>query len=183
MLNRNLYTNTMLFNFKKVDSPLCSFCVKELETIEHLFFHCTKVGMFWEELKAVLNSLNIIVRYDIKDVLFGILDTAWPEISDIWAHISCSVLPLKSWQYDGNQPSRSAKKCSWLFRASIVLYNYTTERMKTGKKYLVERIIERRETHLVSHIFGSFIAFVSKYKYDRCFSGILNNCKELLAVN
>ena len=26
----------------------------------------------------------------------------WPEISDIWARISCSVLPLKSWQYGGS---------------------------------------------------------------------------------
>ena len=31
--------------------------------------------MFWDELKGVLNSLNILVRFDIKDVLFGILDT------------------------------------------------------------------------------------------------------------
>ena len=51
--------------------------------------------------------------------------------------------------------------------------------MRTGKKYLVERIIERREMYLVSHIFESFIAFVSRYIYDRS----LNNCKELLVVN
>ena len=65
----------MLFTFKKVDSPLCDFCEKELETIEHLFFHCTKVCTFWDDLKVVLNSLNITVRLDIKAVLFGILDT------------------------------------------------------------------------------------------------------------
>ena len=46
----------MLFNFKKVDSPFCDFCEKELETIEHLFFHCTKVCTFWDDLK-VLQSL------------------------------------------------------------------------------------------------------------------------------
>jgi len=74
ILNRILYTNKMLFKFKKVDSPLCDFCEKELETIEHLFFHCTKVCMFWDELNGVLNSLNILVRFDINDVLFGILD-------------------------------------------------------------------------------------------------------------
>ena len=34
-----------------------------------------KVCMFWDELKVVLNSLNILVGFDIKDVLFGILDT------------------------------------------------------------------------------------------------------------
>ena len=64
----------MLFKFKKVDSPLCDFCEKELETIEHLFFHCTKVCTFWDDLKVVLNSLNKTVRLDIKAVLFGILD-------------------------------------------------------------------------------------------------------------
>ena len=57
ILNRILYTNKMLFKFKKVDSPLCDFCEKELETIEHLFFHCTKVCTFWDDLKVVLNIL------------------------------------------------------------------------------------------------------------------------------
>ena len=32
ILNRILYTSDMLFKFKKVDSPLCYFCGKELET-------------------------------------------------------------------------------------------------------------------------------------------------------
>ena len=75
ILNRILYTNKMLFKFKKVDSPLCDFCEKELETIEHLFFHCTKVSMFWNDLKSVLDSFNIPIRFDIMNVLFGILDT------------------------------------------------------------------------------------------------------------
>ena len=74
ILNRILYTNKMLFKFKKVVSPLCDFCEKELETIEHLFFHCRKVSTFWDELKVVLNSLDIAIRFDIKNVLFGILD-------------------------------------------------------------------------------------------------------------
>ena len=72
ILSRILYTNKMLFKFKKVDSPLGDFCEKELETIEHLFFHCTKVRTFWDDLKVVLNSLNITVRLDIKAVLLGL---------------------------------------------------------------------------------------------------------------
>ena len=76
----------MLFKFKKVDSSLRGFCEKKMETIEHLFFHYityTKVCMFWDELKVVLSSLNTLVRFDIKDVLLGILlcksqwDTEW----------------------------------------------------------------------------------------------------------
>ena len=73
ILNRILYTNKMLFKFiRKVDSLLCDFCEKELETIEHLFFHCRKVCAFWDDLKVVLNSLIVTVRLDIKAVLFGI---------------------------------------------------------------------------------------------------------------
>ena len=60
-----LYSNKILFKLKKVDSPLCNFCEKELETIEHLFFHGTKVCMFWDDLKVLLNSLNVTVRFDI----------------------------------------------------------------------------------------------------------------------
>ena len=75
LLNRILYTNKMLFMFKKVDSPLCDFCEKELETIAHVFFYCTKVLIFWDDLKALLNSVNITVSFDIKDVLLGFLDT------------------------------------------------------------------------------------------------------------
>jgi len=30
--------------------------------------------MFWDDLKVALNSLNIAVRFDINDVLFGILN-------------------------------------------------------------------------------------------------------------
>ena len=66
----------MLFRFKKVDSLLCDFCEKELETIEHVFFYCTKVCIFWDDLKTLLNSVNITVSFDIKDVLLGILDTS-----------------------------------------------------------------------------------------------------------
>ena len=51
------------------------FCQKELETIEHLFFHCTKVCMSWDELRIVVNSLKILIGFDINDVRFGILDT------------------------------------------------------------------------------------------------------------
>lgn len=75
ILNRFLYTNDMLFKFKKVDSPLCYFCGKELETLEHLFFCCPKVHVFWNEVAVMLNSHGITFKsLDIKDILFGFFD-------------------------------------------------------------------------------------------------------------
>ena len=45
-LNRILYTNDMLFKFKKVAFPLCYFCGKEPETLGHLFFLLSKSARF-----------------------------------------------------------------------------------------------------------------------------------------
>ena len=33
------------------------------------------VSMFWNDLKSVFDSFNITIRFDIMNVLFGILDT------------------------------------------------------------------------------------------------------------
>ena len=32
--------------------------------------------IFWDDLRTLLNSVNINVSFDIKDVLLGILDTS-----------------------------------------------------------------------------------------------------------
>ena len=64
----------MLFSFKKVDFPLCDPCGIELETVEHLFFSCTKVSAFWDELYDLLISLNISATpFDVRDIIFGII--------------------------------------------------------------------------------------------------------------
>ena len=40
ILNNVLYLNKLLFKFRKVTSPLCSFCKSAEETIIHLFSEC-----------------------------------------------------------------------------------------------------------------------------------------------
>ena len=50
ILNRILYTNDMLFKFKKIESPLCYFCENDVETIEHFLFLCPRVQVFWNEV-------------------------------------------------------------------------------------------------------------------------------------
>ena len=52
-------------------------CESEIETLKHLFFYCTKVRCFGGELEKLLNSIKIIINsFEIKDVLFGILDSS-----------------------------------------------------------------------------------------------------------
>ena len=59
----------MLLKFKKVDSPLCYFYGKELETLEHFFFFgCPKVHAFWDEVAVMLNTQGITSKpLDLKD--------------------------------------------------------------------------------------------------------------------
>ena len=81
LLNRIIYTNDMLFKFRKTDSPLCYFCETEPETLEHFFFYCSKVRAFWEEVNLLSNSQGMICRsFDIRDILFGVLDIVSNEI-------------------------------------------------------------------------------------------------------
>ena len=40
ILHRIIATNKYLYKLKLIDSPVCSFCKQEVETIEHLFFEC-----------------------------------------------------------------------------------------------------------------------------------------------
>ena len=42
LLNNVLYMNNVIFRFKKVDSPLSSYCNEEKETSFHLFHSCLK---------------------------------------------------------------------------------------------------------------------------------------------
>ena len=44
ILNRILFTNSKLFKLKLVESPLCSFCDKKEETLEHLLVALNEMG-------------------------------------------------------------------------------------------------------------------------------------------
>ena len=74
VLHRICYTNIMLFKFGLAVSPLCYFCNKELETLEHFFFYCSKVSTFWNELNILLKSQKLISKnFHIQDhILFGL---------------------------------------------------------------------------------------------------------------
>ena len=56
-----------------VDSPLCSFCAKEEETLEHLLFQCIHVQAFWFAIESFLTSKDIYNKaLSELDVLLGI---------------------------------------------------------------------------------------------------------------
>ena len=56
ILNNILLLNKLLFKFKKVPSPLCSFCNCEDETPLHIFYTCNITKQLWNELQYFVSK-------------------------------------------------------------------------------------------------------------------------------
>lgn len=54
LLHCIIFLNDKLFQWKKVDSPLCTFCNKHKENYMHLFINCEKVKPIWQQLKTYI---------------------------------------------------------------------------------------------------------------------------------
>ncbi len=50
VLNRILATNSFLKMCKITNSSLCTFCKVDEETVEHLFWYCTVIRKFWDDI-------------------------------------------------------------------------------------------------------------------------------------
>ena len=56
ILHRILGTNKKLFQYKIIDSPLCSYCGIEEETIQHLFCECDLAKSIWQDITGWLKT-------------------------------------------------------------------------------------------------------------------------------
>jgi len=74
---RNLvFTNEKMFRLKMTDLPLCSFCKREVESFEHLFYYCDVTKTFWEAFCSWLGECKINSHpFTIMDIFFGVFDT------------------------------------------------------------------------------------------------------------
>ena len=64
---RTLYITTNV-----ASSPLCSFCEKENESLEHIFIHSNYAEEFWAEVIKWLRSLNVnISNVNDKELMLG----------------------------------------------------------------------------------------------------------------
>ena len=74
LLNNVSYLNDMLFRFKKVDSPLCSYCNEEEETPLHLFHSCLKIKQLWNRLRQCFSQFINIPLSTPQSSILGIFD-------------------------------------------------------------------------------------------------------------
>ena len=72
ILNRYLTTNSFLHKIGLANSPLCTFCKEEGESLEHLLIICSCTKSFWSDFITWSNQLNISLRdLSDSDILFG----------------------------------------------------------------------------------------------------------------
>ena len=72
ILNRYLTTNSFLYKIGLANSPLCTFCQQESESLEHLLITCSCTKSFWSDFVTWSNQLNIFLRdLSDSDILFG----------------------------------------------------------------------------------------------------------------
>ena len=72
LAHRIIYLNKMLYIMKLSDTPLCTYCNLEDETIEHLFWQCNVIKQYLIEALDWLCSIQLLSRHPIKvDSLLG----------------------------------------------------------------------------------------------------------------
>jgi hypothetical protein len=74
VLNNILFLNNSLFKMGICDSPLCSYCQKDNETVEHLFFKCYISKKVWLDLMNIFSPKLIIPPLDLQSAVLGFID-------------------------------------------------------------------------------------------------------------
>lgn len=75
LLHRIMPTKKYLYHRKVKESATCTFCNQEDQTIEHLFWDCPAVKMFWDDfLQWLHDSCEHTLRFMLTEelILFGI---------------------------------------------------------------------------------------------------------------
>ena len=134
VLNRIVFTNEKLFRFGITQSPLCTFCQKEDESIEHLLFSCKESCEFWKHVLSWLRDKDIYVG-ELKevDLIFGKFD-----IQDDFTLINHILLLGKYYIY--------SRKCQ---NAKPSLKGFIA---KTKRVYSIELHIARKRDELTYHL-------------------------------
>ena len=83
-LQRILGVNNFLFRIKVKESPLCSLCHESNETLEHLFWDCDFVKIFWSESHNL--CLKSRFEIDFNCIKFGFFEDATHPINFFILH-------------------------------------------------------------------------------------------------
>ena len=65
-----------------ITDDLCSFCKRETETMQHLFYDCSYQVSLWKDFELYYLSLtNQQIHLNLKDILIGFLTPELPLLN------------------------------------------------------------------------------------------------------
>lgn len=71
IIHRIISTNKFLYKINKASNTLCTFCKKDEETIEHLFWYCECVQKFIDAIDVWFLENGISILFSKENFLFG----------------------------------------------------------------------------------------------------------------
>ena len=75
ILNCIIFKNEKLYLIVVVESPKCTFCQEEAESVEHLLFSCRISSDFWKHVLSWLRDNDFhVATIDESDLIFGKFD-------------------------------------------------------------------------------------------------------------
>ena len=127
ILHHILTTNKSVSNFKREQTPLCTFCNKHDETILHLFWECQKVKVFLKSLENVINNRcmhSFNFRFTKSLMIFG-------YCFDITTDSICDLVILIAKYF--------------IYRCKVQKLNLNIQLFKRElyNRYLVEKIVNK----------------------------------------
>ena len=87
IINNVLYMNEKLFQFGKTQSPLCSFCHNEAETILHVFHKCSVTKTLWNQLSLFFETDLDFPDLPPQAALFGFINESDDNLNILQNHI------------------------------------------------------------------------------------------------
>ena len=84
IVHKFLPTNRLLYIWKCIDSPLCSFCHAEEETYQHVFWDCPHLVSFWQNIQNWFQQkTGLKLHLNAFNVIFGNLHSDAPKIGNL----------------------------------------------------------------------------------------------------
>ena len=112
------------------DSPLCSFCKREVESLEHLLYYCDMTKTLWEAFCSWLGEFEINSHpFTITEILFGV-----PNVEGDWIILNHLILIAKYYIYTCKL--KKVNPSLQVYKAKIrAVYQVETRRNKLTKHY------------------------------------------------
>ena len=149
ILQRSLTTNKFL-NICKIGEDKCYFCKTEVETLEHLFWDCSKIKKFWASIVKLLEPY--IKLHDVIDNKSVLLGTKYGQNNILVNHI---INIIKNYIY--------VTKCNNRILCQVGALSKVREVFHIEQNILLQYI---KESNLINNKWNPLLNFFQEFFKD-----------------